>query len=93
MFRVPDYFLTFHCGHATGDGFDLEVATFCSASPDPESYFKISLKVGRMCSWRNPPVLNIFASQDKSCVEIASSFLSSKNISSCMREEKNLCSL
>lgn len=88
MLRVLDYLPSvFHCGHATGDGFDLEVAIFCTVSSEPESSFKTSLKVGRMKSWRSPPVLNIFA-RDKSCVEIPSSFPSSKNISSCMREKK-----
>lgn len=68
----------FHWGHATGDIFDLNIRTFCTASSDPESDFK----AGRMKSRRTPS-----ASGDKVYVEIPLSFPSSKNISSYMRGE------
>lgn len=69
-----------HCGHATGDRFELYICTFCTTSSDPESDFK----AGRMKSWRSPPAWEIFA-RDKVSVEIPVAFPGSKSISSYMR--------
>jgi len=58
MLRLLVRFLSvFHCGHVAGDRFDLDIHTFCTASSDLESDFKVV----RMKSRRSPSAWEIFA--------------------------------